>query len=335
MTESTGTPRRKNPFWLMLDGLTWLLWKIVELPFLAVWLILRGIGEMFRGIWKAIGELDGAAWFWKPLNSFFQFLGKFLGVIFYVPVAVLRGIAGGMDKSVLLRRFLLFLLLVAAGIWAYLWGPQPAWGTWHPYYDAVSNRYADGMKPRKTTSGEWIWPKAVFSAGHPDLPPGTRILVENPDNGRKLALRVNDRRDALYLSDAAAWKLGIHVSGVTMVKVYTRRKLLSDPEPEIADPNQAPGEWEEELKEVPFQVETPKPPPEPPKPPPEPEAKPVPAPVVTPKPVPKPPPEVKPPPAPKPPPKPKPKPPPQPKNNVTDDRLELSDPVLVPDRKRR
>ena len=79
MTENAGmpsTPKKKSPPAILLDGFTWGLWKIIELPFLLLWLVLRGLGEMFKGIWKAIGELDGAAWFWKPSNSFFIFLGR-------------------------------------------------------------------------------------------------------------------------------------------------------------------------------------------------------------------------------------------------------------------
>lgn len=318
MAENTPNERGKNPFLSLLDGFSWLAWKIVELPFLLAWLILRGAGEMFRGVWKAIGELEGAAWFWKPSNSCFQFLGKLFGAILFIPAAALRGTAGVMDKNAPVRRFLLLLLLAAGAAWAYWWGPQLTWGKWHPYHDAAPLRYADGMKFRKTSGGEWIWPKAVFTAAHPELPPGTRILLENPINGKKLAVRINDRRDHLYLSDAAASFLGLPPGAAVVVRVYTREKLLQEPENSPADPAQLPGEWTENLEELPFRPRTEKTEQAPPVPPAAPAVKAKKA-------------QSAPPKAPT---------PARKKNTATppggsDDRLDLGDPVLVPDRSKR
>ncbi len=367
MSENTAeAPRKKNPLLVLLDGFTLVLWKIVEFPFLLLYLILRGTGNMFSGIWKAIGELDGAAWYWKPLNRFFMGLGKFFGILFYVPCELLRVIVKGMDKSAGLRRFLLLLLIAVAAFWVYLWGPQPTWGKWHPYYDATANRYPGKLKLRKTASGEWVVPQLVFTAAHPDLPLGSRVLLENPDNDRKIAVRINDRRDQLYLSEAAAWKLGIFVDGVTIVKVSTRDKLLDDPEPVKApDSTQVPTGWVDELQPKPFTPNVKEIEPED-----EPEPAPAPAPVVK-KETPPPPALVKvvPPPAPvakketpapappvvkkeTPPPatpapvvkKETPKPAPAPKKEkivqpppspASDDHFNLNDPVLVPDRRGR
>lgn len=325
MTENAGmpsTPKKKSPPAILLDGFTWGLWKIIELPFLLLWLVLRGLGEMFKGIWKAIGELDGAAWFWKPSNSFFIFLGKFFTLIFYIPVALLRGSAKVLDKSAGLRRLCLILLLAAGGIWAYQWGPQPTWGKWNPYHDALARRCPE------TDGWDWLRAKTAFTATHPDLPPGSKILLENPVNGKKLAVRITEQEDELYLSDAAAWVLEPPVDGITKLKVYTREKLLSDPEPRNVDPTQVPGEWAEELKQTMFRKDD------------QPKAEPppldasevsVPAPAVQ---VKAPAVRTKTPSAPKVAAKPartaKPSAAP-----ADDDRLDLTDPILVPDRKRR
>jgi rare lipoprotein A (peptidoglycan hydrolase) len=340
VNNADNAPRRKNPLLSLLDGISWLLWKILELPFLLLWLLLRGLGEMFRGIWKAIGELEGAAWFWKPLNSCFIFTGKVFGVLFYAPAVLLRGFAKLMDKNAPARRFMLFLLLAAAAAWAYWWGPQLTWGKWHPYHDAMPLRYADGMKLRKTSSGEWIWSRGVFTAAHPELPPGTRILLENPLTGKKLAVRINDRQEQFHLSDAAAAYLGLPPDAAT-VKVYTREKLIQEPESPPADPTQRPGEWTENIEGLPFHPQAPEQPVQA-------EAAPVPAPAPAPAPVPQPPPPPTPtpkapavktakaPPAPKKAPaKPQAKTPSQLPPEANDDRMNLNDPVLVPDRSKR
>ena len=63
-----------------------------------------------------------------------------------------------------------------------------------------------------------------LTAAHPTLPIGTRVLVENLDNGRSVIVRINDRgpftrNRIIDVSRAAAEKLGMVAKGVAHVRV--------------------------------------------------------------------------------------------------------------------
>jgi rare lipoprotein A len=63
-----------------------------------------------------------------------------------------------------------------------------------------------------------------LTAAHPSLPLGTRVLVENLDNGRSVVVRINDRGPFTHnriidVSEAAAAKLGMIDDGVANVRV--------------------------------------------------------------------------------------------------------------------
>jgi rare lipoprotein A (peptidoglycan hydrolase) len=63
-----------------------------------------------------------------------------------------------------------------------------------------------------------------LTAAHPSLPIGTRVLVENLDNGRSVVVRINDRGPFTHnriidVSEAAAEKLGMVASGIANVRV--------------------------------------------------------------------------------------------------------------------
>jgi rare lipoprotein A len=75
----------------------------------------------------------------------------------------------------------------------------------------------------QTASGEYIDPVAL-TAAHRTLPFGTRVKVENLDNGRSVVVRINDRgpfiagRD-IDLTRAAAEKLDFIGEGVAKVRM--------------------------------------------------------------------------------------------------------------------
>jgi rare lipoprotein A len=63
-----------------------------------------------------------------------------------------------------------------------------------------------------------------FTAAHPSLPIGTRVLVENLDNGRSVIVRINDRgpfagNRIIDVSKAAAEQLDMISAGVAKVRV--------------------------------------------------------------------------------------------------------------------
>lgn len=83
--------------------------------------------------------------------------------------------------------------------------------------------YGPGFAGRRTASGEVFDPGAL-TAAHKTLPFGTRLLVRNPDNGRSVWVRVNDRgpyaggRD-LDLSQGAAEAIGLGGVGQVIVRI--------------------------------------------------------------------------------------------------------------------
>lgn len=85
--------------------------------------------------------------------------------------------------------------------------------------------YGLGFHGRQTASGEKFDMNA-YTAAHPTLPFGTRVLVRNPANGRGVVVRINDRGPytggrIIDVSFAAARALGI-------VSLGTRNVVLME-----------------------------------------------------------------------------------------------------------
>lgn len=75
----------------------------------------------------------------------------------------------------------------------------------------------------KTASGERMNPNEL-TAAHRSLPFGTKVLVENLNNGRSVVVRINDRGPfvggrIIDLSKAAAAQIGMLGSGTAKVRV--------------------------------------------------------------------------------------------------------------------
>jgi rare lipoprotein A len=75
----------------------------------------------------------------------------------------------------------------------------------------------------RTASGEMMNPSEL-TAAHRSLPFGTKVLVENLNNGRTVVVRINDRGPftggrVIDLSKAAAASIGMINSGVARVRV--------------------------------------------------------------------------------------------------------------------
>ncbi|MFN8390834.1 MAG: septal ring lytic transglycosylase RlpA family protein [Bdellovibrionota bacterium] len=81
----------------------------------------------------------------------------------------------------------------------------------------------DGLQGKKTASGE-TFNKDSLTAAHKSYPFGTKLKVTNPQNGKSVTVRVNDRGPyakgrSLDLSDRAAKEIGITKSGVSPVQM--------------------------------------------------------------------------------------------------------------------
>lgn len=81
---------------------------------------------------------------------------------------------------------------------------------------------------RRTANGE-VFDATAFTAAHRTLPFGTKLVVTNPQNGKTVIVRVNDRGPyvkgrALDLSEAAARVIGMHAKGTAKVMIIRAEK---------------------------------------------------------------------------------------------------------------
>ena len=92
-----------------------------------------------------------------------------------------------------------------------------------PYLHGVASWYGPTFHGKPTANGE-IYDQYGLTAAHPVLPMGTRILVENLENERRVYLRVNDRGPykkgrILDLSYQAAQQLDVLQKGTAPVRI--------------------------------------------------------------------------------------------------------------------
>jgi rare lipoprotein A len=87
----------------------------------------------------------------------------------------------------------------------------------------LASWYGPGFNGRRTTTGERFNQNAMTAASK-TLPLGSHVVVTNPQNGRSVEVRINDRGPhvrgrTLDLSKRAAQKLGITKKGVARVEI--------------------------------------------------------------------------------------------------------------------
>ncbi len=98
------------------------------------------------------------------------------------------------------------------------------WADADGYVDrGIASWYGPELEGQPTASGEPFDPYAM-TAAHKNLPLGTRVEVENLENGRSVIVRVNDRGPfvdgrVIDLSLAAAQALGFAAKGTARVRV--------------------------------------------------------------------------------------------------------------------
>jgi rare lipoprotein A (peptidoglycan hydrolase) len=89
--------------------------------------------------------------------------------------------------------------------------------------EGIASWYGAEFAGRATASGE-IFDPAQLTAAHAELPFGTYLIVTNTENGKKIAVRVNDRGPfvrsrILDVSRAAAERLDMLAAGTTKVVI--------------------------------------------------------------------------------------------------------------------
>jgi rare lipoprotein A len=92
-----------------------------------------------------------------------------------------------------------------------------------PYLDGIASWYGPNFHGKPTANGE-VYNQFGLTAAHPALPIGTKVEVENLENGRKVWVRINDRGPyakgrVLDLSKIAAEHLGMIENGTAHVHI--------------------------------------------------------------------------------------------------------------------
>lgn len=89
--------------------------------------------------------------------------------------------------------------------------------------EGIASYYAEKFHGRTTSNGE-VFDMYKFTAAHRTLPFGTRVQVENLENGREVIVRINDRGPfkldrIIDLSFAAAKQLEMIGGGTARVRL--------------------------------------------------------------------------------------------------------------------
>ena len=100
-------------------------------------------------------------------------------------------------------------------------GSEPSPAVWTE--TGVASWYGEPFHGRNTASGE-KYDMNDLTCAHPTLAFGTRLRVENLDNGRSITVRVNDRgpfkkERILDVSRKAAQELGMIGPGTARVRI--------------------------------------------------------------------------------------------------------------------
>src|SRR4029434_1653169 len=89
----------------------------------------------------------------------------------------------------------------------------------------LASHYGKGFHGRKAADGD-RFSQGEMTAAHRQLPLGTKVLVDNPDTGEQVEVKITDRgpyadkkRRIIDLSKAAADSIGIVEQGVATVRV--------------------------------------------------------------------------------------------------------------------
>lgn len=97
----------------------------------------------------------------------------------------------------------------------------------------VASWYGPGFAGRRTSSGETYNPEGLTAASK-TLPLGSHVRVMNPDTGKSVVVRINDRGPyvrgrSLDLSHGAAQRIGLTEKGVGRVQVTSASGISEAP----------------------------------------------------------------------------------------------------------
>jgi len=99
----------------------------------------------------------------------------------------------------------------------------------------IASWYGDEFHGRPTSSKE-IYDMNDLTAAHNTLPLGTYVIVTNPNNGKSVTVRINDRgpfvkNRVIDLSYAAAAAIGLVGPGTAPVRIEVLKEVSPRPQP--------------------------------------------------------------------------------------------------------
>lgn len=203
-------------------------WQICRFAGKTILFLLKTLQVAVAAIWNEIGKLPHCEHFCAEIAGFFRGFGKGLGMLFYIPRRVLEWGIAQCDRSAKARR--IFFIIAVIGGFFYYWYCTPSWpyGRWYSYESGIGSYYGRGFYFNKTAAGDWFLPGPFYTAAHKTLPLGTKVLVVNRENGKRVVVRINDRGPyvdgrIIDLTYAAARRIGLYQPGTAKVTIYTRR----------------------------------------------------------------------------------------------------------------
>ena len=144
---------------------------------------------------------------------------------------------------------LVAIAFIVGGCSSQNFSPAPTSSYYSPRYEnfrgtrtEVASWYGPGFAGRSTSTGETYNPEGLTAASK-TLPLGSRVRVTNPDTGRSVVVRINDRGPfvrgrSLDLSHGAAQQIGLTGKGVGRVEVtptatstpaYAENDIVAEP----------------------------------------------------------------------------------------------------------
>ena len=179
----------------LLSGFDWLLerlWELIKFICLIVWSLLCLFGRGTVLIWHRIGRIPKIHRVWHAFSSIFKVIEAIITVILFLPVKFFVFLKSKLDKSARNRRIIFVIMVVL-----YLLIMRPFlmpwnWGEWHVYERGRASWYGPGFYFNRTASGDLFLPGPFMTAAHKTLPLGTKLLVRNLVNDRKVVVTVNE-----------------------------------------------------------------------------------------------------------------------------------------------
>lgn len=204
-----------------------------------IWRACRILGRMLAAvccatadfvarIWSATYRLPHGSRACREIGGFFRGAGRGFRIVFYPFVAAANRIAASADRSQTVRRLVVCLLVSGLVVLYWLFTPGWPYGAWHACENGKASWYGGEFYFRRTASGEWFLPGPFYTAAHKTLPLGTRVLVVNSENRKRVVVRINDRGPfvegrIIDLTYAAAKRIDAYQPGTADVTIYTRK----------------------------------------------------------------------------------------------------------------